>query len=186
LDLDTELSGALDQSVHEIGVEAFEGPGTVREGDVRAGPRRDMSELEGNVATAYEQQTLWEFLELEKCGAGREVLASQDPELHGFGAGPDMYVARIQGLAVDLDGARADEVGAAVKHVDAGSGEALLSASGNGLREAALEAHELRPVDRRLRRPDPLSRETLHPVERFRGSHQHFLGIAAADGTGST
>ena len=128
-----------------------------------------MCEFERDVASANKQQAARKLLELEKCSARRQVLASRDPELHGFGSGSDMHAADVQCLAVHLDGARADEVGAAVKHLDPGSGEALLSAGGNGLGEAALEVHELRPVDLRLRGSDPLSLETRGPVERFGG-----------------
>ena len=47
-----------------------------------------MCELEGDVAPANEQQAARKLLKLEKCGAGRQVLASRDPELHGLAPTP--------------------------------------------------------------------------------------------------
>src|SRR6185503_3552713 len=87
---DPEIARALHQHGHQVGIEGFERPGApVKDRHAYAGPRRDVGELERDVAAAHEDDPGWRALEIEELFAGRAAIRAREREGYRHGAGGD-------------------------------------------------------------------------------------------------
>ena len=154
--------------------------------DHRSCSCHDMGELKGDVASSDEHDTGGQRVELQELVARDEVLAPGNLEIGWLRSGSDVNVSCLQHLASHLDGRGSDESGVAVEGFNAGLGEVFLPALRNGLGERALESDQLRPVNSNLLHPDSLPLQTGHTVHGFGSSHQHLLGIASPENTGTS
>src|SRR3989442_7737634 len=96
----------------------------------------------------------------------------------------DDDVATDHRLALHLDSRPIDEMRAAMPGKNARLRKGLLVLVGCGVGEGALEANQLRPVDRQSRRAHAPALHALTPIHQLRDTHEHFLGITAALLTG--
>ena len=84
----------------------------------------------------------------------------------------------------DRDPIIRDESRLAVQRLDSRLLESRLSIRGHGIREAPLESHQRRPVDRGVAR-HPVTAHTSVPRHDFRCAHEHLFRIAAAIAAGA-
>jgi hypothetical protein len=186
-EVDAESAGALQELCDQVRIERLERPPAAIEDDhLSVRPCRDVREFERDVAAADEQQPPRQLVEFEEAVARSDVLGALDRQRHGLGAARDHDVACLEALAADLDGVFRDEARGASVSRDALVGEGLLLIRRHRVGEAALEAHQARPVDSETRVGHALAFQQPDRVHDLGTATQHLLGIAAAQLAGAT
>src|SRR6266851_4738228 len=115
--------------------------------DLGARASGNVGELKGDVASADEDDLARQPVEFEELCASGQVLLARKVECCASGSTGDHHMAARDSLVVHLECCLIQEVGAAVQHADTRAGEALLVLLWHRVRESALEAHEVRPLN---------------------------------------
>src|SRR5260370_2906653 len=115
LDLDAEFPGRLHQLGDQVRIKLLEGTASpVEHLDLCACTRRDVRELQGDVATADEDETTWQLLQLQKLRAGGQVLLARYLQTGVTRAGRNRHVTTNPDLLAHLETRPIPELGTAI------------------------------------------------------------------------
>jgi len=78
------------------------------------------------------------------------------------------------------------KVGTVMEILDASLREVCLTIFWYRISEGPFEAHEFRPINPSLIRPDAVARHAPHPIHYFGPTNQYLLGITAAKGASTS
>jgi hypothetical protein len=179
VNLDAEFPGRLHQLSNQVGVKFCEGPAaSVEDLDVCASPRRDVGELEGDVAPTDEDDAARKFFQFQKLRAGRQLILTWYPQGSVSSTGRDHHVSANEGVLAHLDARPIHEVHTTMPCGDPGLGEALLVLLWHRVGESAFEADQVRPIDGQPWRGDTLALHAPAPVHELGNADQDLLGVA--------
>ena len=123
-DIDRQVVGALDQQVHQIGVEpAQQALPALKHGDFGRGADGEVGELHRDVAAADQNDAARQNVEVEEIFARRHQFGPFDRQRGRFRSGGDHEVIRLQQFVPHRQGITADEPGGAMQRHDASVGE---------------------------------------------------------------
>src|SRR5690606_9951782 len=140
---------------------------------------------EGDVAAADQYDAPRQLIQFHEFVAGDEVLFTADAERHRLCAAGEEEVASLEVLLIDRHGIAPGQTGAAMVALDALLAERRLPGFRHRIGEAALEAHELRPVELQVAVAHALAGEAPHLVNRLGRADENLLRVAAAQGAGA-
>jgi hypothetical protein len=179
-------AGALDQQLHQIGIECCERPRPpVEDRDNGISARGHVRELEGYVAAADHQDPVRQALEIEEAIAAHDVGGAGHGKRRRLRPARDRHVARAQTIVADHEGGLVEEARAALERGDPGFGERSLPVRRHRVGEAALESHESRPIDRQAGVAHALAAHQPGRLDHLGPAAQHLLRVAAAQGAGA-
>src|SRR5258708_22792359 len=149
--IDPGVARTFHQPAYKVDVERLEHAlGTLNDGDLGAGARRDMRNLSGDIAAADQHDPLWQLAELEKFGARDKVLLAGQAQAGRNRAHCDENETGVELVNADGYGVRITESRAAVISIDAFLGEAAFHHGGHWSSEGSLEPHQFAPSHRGL------------------------------------
>ena len=166
--VDPTLASRLCDLVRQIRIEALErARPSVQDGDRGPGAHGDVREFHGNVAAAHEHDPLRLLVELEKGLAGSQCVLAWNPERGWPRAGGNDHGRALEIVVTDAHRGGSDELRAAMERVDAEIAQPRFLPGRDRRREAALEGHQLGPIDPRAAGLNPSAAQAMPPLERF-------------------
>src|SRR5260370_13585332 len=127
-DFDAKFPGRLHQLGDQVRVELVQRVSApVEHLDSSPCTRRDVRELQGDVATADEGDAGWQVIQFQELRAGSQQFLARYAQWSVTRAGRDHYMAANEGVPAHLDARPIHEVGTAMTREDPRLREALLS-----------------------------------------------------------
>ncbi len=148
-------------------------------GDFGACAPCGMRKLEGDKATADENDPARQGLQFKKFLVGDQVLLARDAELHRLRSRGDQDVLGLQRLAFDIKRLAAGEAGKPMIGIYILVGVTLPVLFWNGIGKSPLEGDQGRPVDTGLA-GNAFAMHATGVVRRGGAAYEHFFGIAPA------
>ncbi len=185
LHIDAERLEPFHQPADELGVEVLEHPVAVlQDCDLRPRQCGDVRELGSDVAAADQDDARRQGFQREESLVRNHVLFAGNVQLDRLGPRCQYDVFCFDGLPGNLQHVPSRELRSPVEGVDALFSIGRLLPLRNGVREGALERHQLGPIDADVA-DDTVAVHAGHLVDRRGAADEHLLGIAAAQGAGA-
>jgi hypothetical protein len=151
MNVHSKSASVFDELIDEIRIEEGERTrATMEDDDLRAGTRRDMRELEGDVPASDTENPPRELVQLQKLIARRDVIGAGYFQTRRGLSGGNHDVPSLQCLVPYLYCRGTGEARPAMERRDAGLRESVLAPRGNRIGERTLETHQLGPIDSQL------------------------------------